>query len=138
MRRVLRPGGRLAVAVWGERSRCGWSPVFQIVDAEVESDVCPLFFGLGKEGALERVCADAGFEAVEPHRLASTLSYADGDEACRAALVGGPLALAWSRFDDEARERVRSRYLDAIAQWRKGGGYRMPGEFVVASARRGD
>ncbi|HLA18245.1 MAG TPA: methyltransferase domain-containing protein, partial [Dehalococcoidia bacterium] len=25
MRRVLRPGGRAAVAVWGRRDRCGWA-----------------------------------------------------------------------------------------------------------------
>ncbi|MES3014338.1 MAG: methyltransferase domain-containing protein, partial [Pseudomonadota bacterium] len=44
MRRVLRPGGRLVVAVWGERARCGWAALFGIVDAEVASEVCPLFF----------------------------------------------------------------------------------------------
>ncbi len=37
MRRVLRPGGRAVVAVWGERARCGWSALFSIVDAEVAS-----------------------------------------------------------------------------------------------------
>ena len=35
MHRVLRPGGRAVLAVWGERARCGWAPLFSIVDAEV-------------------------------------------------------------------------------------------------------
>ena len=30
---------RIALAVWGERARCGWAPLFPIVDAEVESVV---------------------------------------------------------------------------------------------------
>jgi len=63
------------------------------------------------------------------------LKYADADEACDAAFVGGPVALAWSRFDAAVRERVRARYLEAIAPWRDGRGYRVPGEFVVVAAR---
>lgn len=134
MRRVLRPGGRMVLAVWGERSRCGWAQVFPIVDAEVASEVCPLFFRLGQRDTLARLCVGAGFEAVEERRIATTLRYADGDEACNAAFVGGPVALAWSRFGAEARTRVRARYLEAIDAWRQGPGYRVPGEFVVVGA----
>ena len=134
LRRVVRPGGRIALAVWGERSHCGWAPLFPIVDAEVESDVCPLFFGLGVPGALADACARAGLADIVERRLAASLDYRDADEACAAAFVGGPVALAWSRFDDGVRERVRSRYLAAIRPWRQGRGYRMPGEFVVVAA----
>jgi len=134
MRRVLRPGGRLVAAVWGERSRCGWSAVFRIVDAEVASDVCPLFFRLGQKDALARLCAAAKLEAIEHRRVAATLIYADADEACDAAFVGGPVALAWSRFNDDVRERVRGRYVQAIKAWRHDEGYRVPGEFVIVAA----
>lgn len=138
MRRVLRPGGRLIVAVWGERDRCGWSAVFPIVDAEVASEVCPLFFRLGQEDILARVCAQASLDIVEQHRFASTLEYADAAEACHAAFAGGPVALAWSRFGDEARARACRRYVEAIDAWRHERGYRVPGEFVVVTAIRQD
>jgi ubiquinone/menaquinone biosynthesis C-methylase UbiE len=135
MRRVLRPGGRLVVAVWGERARCAWSALFGIVDAEVSSEVCPLFFRLGERDALARACRSTPFAQVSEQRIATRLAYADADQACGAAFVGGPVALAWSRFDSAARERVRARYLEAIAPWRDGTGYRVPGEFVVVCAR---
>lgn len=134
MRRVLRPGGRLGLAVWGERARCGWAPLFGIADAEVSSEVCPLFFRLGQPETLARACAEAGFETLQQWRISATLDYADAEAACDAAFVGGPVALAWSRFDAAARQRVRARYVEAIAPWRSGAGYRVPAEFLVVTA----
>ena len=131
--RVLKPGGRAVIAIWGKRANCGWSPVFPIVDAEVESDVCPLFFSLGEPDALARLCSDTGFENVQQRRIATILRYADADEACDAAFVGGPVALAWSRFDAAARARARARYKHAIEPWRRSQGFRIPGEFVIVA-----
>lgn len=131
--RVLRPGGRLGLAVWGARERCGWSALFPIVDAEVSTEVCPLFFRLGQPDVLARLCGDAGATALQAERIATTLHYASGHEACRAAFAGGPVALAWSRFDDEARARACARYLDALAPWRSGPGYAVPAEFVLVT-----
>lgn len=135
MRRVLKDRGRLALAVWGERARCGWSALFSIIDAEVQSEVCPLFFRLGQAEALAEACTGAGFRVDVHSRMATMLHYADEDQACDAAFIGGPVALAWSRLNDEARTRVRERYLRAIEPWRcPDQTFRMPGEFVVVAA----
>jgi SAM-dependent methyltransferase len=136
LHRVLRPGGRAVLAVWGERARCGWAPLFGIVDAEVRSEVCPLFFGLGQGDALARRCAAAGLQVTLQRRRSDWLSYVDASAACAAAFAGGPVALAWSRFDATVRDRVQSRYLDAIAPWREGTGYRVPAEYLIVAARR--
>jgi SAM-dependent methyltransferase len=138
MHRALRPGGRIAVSVWGERRHCGWSAIFPIVDARVSSDVCPLFFALGAPGALRGALTDAGFVDVDETRLAVDLAYADAAEALGAAFDGGPVALAAARFDDVTRRSANEEYLASIEPYSVGSGYRVPGEFVIASARRPD
>ena len=122
-------------AVWGQRAGCGWAAIFEIVAAEVSSDVCPLFFRLGEPDTLARLSTEAQFEVSGQWRLVTTLDYGDGTEACDAALVGGPVALAWSRFDTMTRERVQRRYLEALEPWRTGKSYAVPGEFLVVAAR---
>jgi ubiquinone/menaquinone biosynthesis C-methylase UbiE len=137
MARVLVPGGRVSVAVWGRRSACGWAEVFPIIDARVESEVCPLFFSTGVPGALRALFELAGFTEVVEERLAVTLEWASGEEAASAMLAGGPVALAWKRFSPEVRAAVQAEYLASIAAYRVGTGYAVPSEVVFATARRG-
>ncbi len=134
MHASLRKDGRIVLAVWGERRHCGWAPVFPIVDAEVKSDVCPLFFDLGSPDALSSLCVSAGLHVIEECRIRTLLNYASADDACDAAFIGGPVALAWSRFTDAARKRARARYVEAIAPFAVGTGYSIPGEFVIVKA----
>jgi SAM-dependent methyltransferase len=136
MARVLAPGGRASIVVWGRRVACGWAEVFPIVDAEVESEVCPLFFSLGVPGALPALFGLAGFTDVVEERVPVTLAWESADEAAAAMLEGGPVALAWKRFSPEVRALVRERYLASIEPFRRGGGYAVPSEVVFASARR--
>lgn len=135
MRELTRSGGRVVSAVWGARANCGWAEIFPIVDARVESDVCPMFFALGNEGALQHAGEQAGLSDVSVRRLGVTLEYPGEDEALGAGFAGGPVALAYSRFDEATREAAHAEYLASIAPYRHGAGYRIPGEFVVALAR---
>lgn len=136
LHRALRPGGRAVVAVWGERRHCGWAELFPIVDGRVSSDVCPMFFALGAPGALTATLTGAGFVDVDDVRLDVELVYPDGEEALGAAFSGGPVALAWSRFDDATRRAAAREYLASIAGFADGPAYRVPGQFVVATGRR--
>lgn len=133
MHRVLRPGGRGVAAVWGERRNCGWAEIFPIVDARVQSEVCPMFFRTGTGDCLARAFAAAGFSGISSRRLRTTLDYADADEACEAAFAGGPVALAHSRFTEVVKREAYADYLASIASYRRGNGYAIPGEFVVVS-----
>jgi ubiquinone/menaquinone biosynthesis C-methylase UbiE len=129
--RVLRPGGRAAAAVWGQRRNCGWAEIFPIVDARVQSEVCPMFFGLGTGQTLSRSFAAAGFRDVREQRLDTRLQYTTADEACEAAFAGGPVALAYDRFSQDTRDEAHKEYLASLEPYRHGGRYSVPGEFVI-------
>jgi ubiquinone/menaquinone biosynthesis C-methylase UbiE len=136
MYRVLKPGGRAAVCVWGRRERCGWAEIFPITDARVESDVCPLFFQLGLPGALEYAFERAGFKEIAEERTDAVLEFGAGDEVCSAFFAGGPVALAYSRMSDEIRDEMHREFLDSVKPYRRGDGYDIPGEFVFLLAQK--
>src|SRR6476660_6812788 len=93
MLRVLKKGGRIVAAVWGERSHCGWAEIFEIVDKRVSSEVCPMFFQLGTSNLLEMHFEKVGFNQISSARINTTLDYQSDDDACGAAFEGGPVAL---------------------------------------------
>lgn len=133
--RVVRPGGRVVAVVWGERRRCGWADIFPIVDARVNTDVCPLFFQLGTGNTLEGLMHEAGFGTLESRRIRTTLEFPNREIALEAAFAGGPVAMAYDRFDPDVKDAVHQEYLDSIEPFRDGDGYRIPGEYVAV---RGD
>ena len=136
MARVTAPGGRVSVCVWGPRAACGFADAFPIVDAHVQSEVCPLFFSLGVPGALTTAFERAGLTEVIEVGMRVTLSWATADEACSAMLEGGAVALAWQRFSAETRAIVRAEYLASLQRFRHGDRYDVPAEVVFATASK--
>lgn len=136
MKKVLKPGGRIVNAVWGDRKNCGWAGIFPVIDARVRSEVCPMFFHLGTGEALKIYYEKAGLVDIEVKRINTTLHYSDEDEALAAAFAGGPVALAYSKFDDKIKREAHEEYLASIDKYKHGRGYNIPGEFVIACGRK--
>jgi ubiquinone/menaquinone biosynthesis C-methylase UbiE len=132
MFRVLKPGGRAAAAVWGQRGHCGWAEIFEIVDRRVASEVCPLFFNLGNPQMLQLTFKAAGYTKIREKRISAILQYDTAGQACGAAFSGGPVALAYNKFSAEEKEAVHKEYLLSIDRYKIGDGYEVPGEFVIA------
>jgi len=134
--RMLRPKGRAVCAVWGQRNKCGWADIFPIVDARVQSEVCPMFFRLGTAQNLQHAFKAAGFGDIVEKRLDTRLEYASGEEACDAAFVGGPVALAYSHFSPDTKSQARREYLESIKAYLISDHYSIPGEFVVVAGTK--
>jgi hypothetical protein len=81
------------------RENCGWAAIFSMVDVRVKTEVCPLFFQLGTGESLKRTFERAGLEPIAMERINTILRYVSAEEALVAAFSGGPVALAYSRFD---------------------------------------
>jgi hypothetical protein len=77
-----------------------------------------------------------GFEQVVEHRLSADLHYADEVAAVQAAFAGGPVALAYAKFDEATKASAHEEYLESIQPFRDHCGFHIPGEFVVVSGRR--
>lgn len=138
MARVVRPRGTVVATVWGERKNCGWAEIFPIVDRQVASEVCPMFFGLGAPGALKSQFEEHGIHDIEGVRRKETMTFSDEPSLLRAMIDGGAVALAAKRFSPEVRGEVEAEFLASVRQWRDGsGGYAIPVEFVTMKGRRG-
>lgn len=133
MYRVLKSGGRAVAAVWGSRKKCGWAEIFPIVDSRVKTDVCPMFFNLGESEVLKYPFLSAGFTEISLQKIETKLIYNSDEEACAASFLGGPVAMAYSRFDEAMKRDAQTEYLESIQPFKTKTGYEIPGEFVVCS-----
>jgi ubiquinone/menaquinone biosynthesis C-methylase UbiE len=136
MNRVLVTDGRAVSAVWGARKNCGWSEIFPIVDSRVNTEVCPLFFQLGTGDALTNLYRSTGFHGVKLERINTKLHYPSAEEALNAAFAGGPVAMAYARFDEPTKESAHQEYLSSIQPFKQNGEYFIPGEFVVVTGAK--
>lgn len=141
--RVLRPGGSVAVAVWGPRRENPWlGVVLDAVSAQLGRPVPPPGlpgpFALADAAALERLFAANGFGAVRVREMSVPLAAATYDEWwTRVAALAGPLTAILASLPEPARRELRDRLREvARAYETPAGGLRFPGQALLASGRR--
>jgi ubiquinone/menaquinone biosynthesis C-methylase UbiE len=139
-RRVLRPGGRLSLAVWGSPER---NPFFTtIAMALVQRDLMPppdleapgIFFMASADrtaGLLE----GAGFVEVRTEEIAVELPMASVDEYVEFVKdTSGPIAFALMETSAEQREELNPRLEEAMAPFAADRSYVFPGVALAAVA----
>lgn len=140
-RRVLRPGGRLALAVWSTPERNPWISIGGRILAGLglappPEPGEPGMFALADEQRLRGLLEDAGFEVERIDEIPVLLGYDDIDDYVSSAReTGGMFARLWSAATDEQREAIRAGLVEGFVPFEANGGYALPGVAVVTSAR---
>jgi SAM-dependent methyltransferase len=140
-RRVLRPGGRIALAVWDVPDANPWSMTLSrtLIDlglAPPPEPGAPGPFALSAPGALAELLADAGFVETVVEPVAISRSYATVltwiGETRDLSMTFGRI---WADLDDADRRQVREQAeARAVAFVDADGGLTLPGSSLVGLA----
>ena len=139
-RRVLRPGGRLALAVWSTPGRNPWIALGGRILAErglapPPQPGEPGMFVLAEEERLRSLLEGAGFGVGRIEEVPVLLTYDDVDDYVTAANeTGGMFARIWRDAAEEEHETIKARLAEAFEPFAVDGGYELPGVAVVAVA----
>jgi SAM-dependent methyltransferase len=141
--RVLRHGGRLALAVWGEASVNPWAMVpmraiMQHLGAPPPPPDAPGLWALSDAGRLRGLLGDAGFAEIETELLEGQLECESvGDWLELIARLAGPVRALMANLDDGARAAIADRIEQEAGPYRQADGRLVvPERILVAAARR--
>jgi SAM-dependent methyltransferase len=141
IRRVLRPGGHAALAVWAALERNPWALIpgqtmVELGHAEPPDPSVPGPFSLAEDGRLAAVLEDAGFTDVEVIPVTLERHYAGAQEIVAESANCSPgFGATYRELSGEQRAEVAAHMTAAAAPYTApDGSVMLPGESLVARA----
>jgi ubiquinone/menaquinone biosynthesis C-methylase UbiE len=139
-RRVLRPGGRLALAVWGAPERNPWATIGLGLLVErghmpPPEPGAPSPFAMASEEHVRALLEGAGFTAVRTEEVPVRFTFRDIDDYVTYATdMGGPAALVLPGLPEDERAVLKTQLGAAFARFSAAVGYEIPGVALCAVA----
>jgi ubiquinone/menaquinone biosynthesis C-methylase UbiE len=139
-RRVLRPGGRLALSVWGAPERNPWASIGGMILIErghmpPPEPGAPGVFSMASEERTRALLDGAGFRSVRTAEVPVQFGFRSLEDYEQWIIdVGGPFAVLVRGLPEEEREVLRARLSEAFVPFATEGGYELPGAALCAVA----
>lgn len=140
-RRVLKPGGRHAMAVWDMPEKNPWAMVpmqalISLGHAEAPPPGAPGMFAMCKPGQLQEMLEAAGFLDVTVDAVGITRSYSSISDMIGETLdLSRNFGVVWAELDDGRRRAVRERLQELVTPFSdESGAISFPGSTLVAVA----
>jgi len=139
-RRVLRPGGRLALSVWGAPERNPWASIGGMILVErghmtPPDPEAPGAFSMASEERTGALLGGAGFGSLRTEEVPVRFAFRDLDDYVQWVIdVAGPFAMVLRGLCEDEREVLRARLREAFVPFATDGGYELPGVALCAIA----
>lgn len=141
IRRVVRPGGRLAVAVWDSAERnpwatADWQALIELGHMAPPDPGGPGMFALAPASVLRDLLEGAGFTEVVVEGIALDRTYATVEDYLAETLdLSVTFSEVWERLDEREHAQVTERLASLTAPYcDPDGSLRLPGRSLVAAA----
>ncbi|MGH2870245.1 MAG: class I SAM-dependent methyltransferase [Solirubrobacteraceae bacterium] len=141
IRRVLRPSGRAAFAVWDRAERNPWATIpgramVQLGHSEPPDPSAPGMFTLGDDGALAALLESAGFTGVTIRPVAVERRYDELDRYIEETVDMSPtFSTTFEQLSAEDQDEVRARVTAGAQPFvSAGGSVTLHGSSLVAVA----
>jgi SAM-dependent methyltransferase len=139
-RRVLRPGGRLALAVWAAAERNPWAAIGGRMLVErghmpPPEPEAPGVFSMGSEERIRALLEGAGFAEIRIEEVPVRFTFSDVDDYVSfAAETAGPFAMVIRGLSESERQTIEAQLAEAFTPFAADGGYELPGVALAAVA----
>jgi ubiquinone/menaquinone biosynthesis C-methylase UbiE len=130
MARVLKPGGRMATAVWNGPEKNAWVTIMmgsikKYVELQAPLPGAPGMFRCSPPGLMKGIFENAGFKNVEEKEILSRLNSGDAETYWQLLTeVGAPVVAALANANKDTIEKVKTEVFSQIKT-------RYPGQVAI-------